>query len=313
VPIPADGRATRVHIAADADGVSIRAARLGLPLVPAEDPAEWPEVPEDMLLGDPMVVRIRRGGGEAGTGEVRYEVTTFEQEVRFMSHRWPEGAPLVAPAGGFGHRRATPDLRRFFSIAAALLEPGDPVGYAPHHSLDPLTYDYDPDVEPGCHVLHVPTIGDMNVPVNTGIAMARAGGALTAAEHRRLIDAWVVEAVEGLDRYTDNQGTGVLIDADDLSDDTDQFADREVPRLDPPLRATHEDDLGGASGMRLPYVRPSGAHGIGPPKPTLPFDVNTYTINVIGRFFELRGAPGSILDERCLADDSCDYILPPPE
>ncbi|MBM4388256.1 MAG: hypothetical protein FJ088_10990, partial [Deltaproteobacteria bacterium] len=36
----------------------------------------------------------------------------------------------------------------------------------------------DPDVKAGANVLVIPTAGDMNVPVNTGIAMARAAGTL---------------------------------------------------------------------------------------------------------------------------------------
>jgi len=308
VPIPVDGAATRVHIAADALGVSERAALLGLP-VKHEEGYEVPEVPAGVLLGDELIVRIR-AGGELEPGEVRREVKTFEHPITFMGATWPEGAKLVAPAGGFGHRRATPDFRRFFSIAAALLEPGDPIGYAPHYSLDPLPADYDTAARPGAHVLHVPTIGDMNVPVNTGIAMARASGALSAAEHRILIDNYVVEGVENLERWKDGAGAGVLLDPDNLSEGTDGF---DVPRLAEPLRATHEDALGGESGLRLPYASPRGSHGFGEPDPTKAFNVGNYSIQMIGRYFQLRGQKGAIVDDRCLADDTCDFIVPPPD
>ena len=308
VPVPIGGGATRAHIAADALGVSERAALLGLPV---KHPEGWQPaaVPPGVLLGDELVVRIRAGGG-AVPGEVRREVRTFEQPVTFMGATWPAGAPLVAPAGGFGHRRATPDFRRFFAIAAALLEPGDPAGYAPHYSLDPLPADYDPGVRPGTHVLHVPTTGDMNVPVNTGIAMARASGALGADEHRRLVDNYVVEAVEALGRWQDDAGNDALLDADVLSEGLDGFG---APRLDPPLRATHVDALGGESGLRLPYASKAGSHGFGEPSPDKPFDVGTYSIHMIGRYFQLRGAKGAIVDDLCLSDATCDFMPRPPE
>ena len=88
-----------------------------------------------------------------------------------------EGTDLIAPAEGYGLQRQTPALRRFLTLAQAALDPGDPVSFAPYYSIKPMT---DPTgaVIPPHAVLTLNTIGDMNVPLNTGIAFARASGAL---------------------------------------------------------------------------------------------------------------------------------------
>lgn len=96
---------------------------------------------------------------------------------RFQGRFYPEGAALVAPAEGFGEIRQTPPLRRFLQLAQMALDPGDPASFAPYYSIKPMT---DPagKVIPPHAVLTLNTIGDMNVPLNAGIAFARATGAL---------------------------------------------------------------------------------------------------------------------------------------
>ena len=65
----------------------------------------------------------------------------------------------------------------------------------------------------------------------------------------------------------------------------------------------------GASALVLPYISARGDHGFYIPQPTLAFDVNTYMINMIGRYFQTQGR---ILDYRmCLEDNTCSYIPPP--
>ena len=88
-----------------------------------------------------------------------------------------EGDPLSAPAEGFGELRQTPALRRFIQLAQAALDPGDPISFAPYYSLKPMP---DPFGNVGAPhaLLTLDTIGDMNVPLNSGIAFARASGAL---------------------------------------------------------------------------------------------------------------------------------------
>jgi hypothetical protein len=96
---------------------------------------------------------------------------------RFQGTFYPQGGTLVAPAEGFGEIRQTPPLRRFLQLAQMALDPGDPASFAPYYSIKPMT---DPDgktIAPHA-VLTLNTIGDMNVPLNAGIAFARATGAL---------------------------------------------------------------------------------------------------------------------------------------
>ncbi len=95
----------------------------------------------------------------------------------FQGQFFGEKSPLSAPAEGYGQIRQTPSLRRFLQLAQMALEPGDPVSFAPYYAIKPMT---DPFGNPiASHaVLTINTIGDMNVPLNSGIAFARASGAL---------------------------------------------------------------------------------------------------------------------------------------
>lgn len=95
----------------------------------------------------------------------------------FQGYFLGEGTALIAPAEGFGLRRQSPELRRFMSLAQAALDPGDPINFAPHYAIQPLTRPDGSPIGPRS-VFTINTIGDMNVPVNTGIAFARATGAL---------------------------------------------------------------------------------------------------------------------------------------
>ena len=97
--------------------------------------------------------------------------------VRFEGHFFGAGTPLVAPAEGLGEIRQTPALRRFLQLAQMALDPGDPVSFAPFYSIKPMTDPFGAVIPPHA-VLTLNTIGDMNVPLNAGIAFARATGAL---------------------------------------------------------------------------------------------------------------------------------------
>ncbi len=95
----------------------------------------------------------------------------------FQGRFYGEGTPLVAPAEGLGLVRQTPALRRFLGLAQAALDPGDPISFAPFYALSPMTDPFGNVIEPhACFTLN--TIGDQNVPLNSGIAFARATGAL---------------------------------------------------------------------------------------------------------------------------------------
>jgi hypothetical protein len=126
-----------------------------------------------------------------------------------------QGAPLTAPAEGFGEIRQTPALRRFMQLAQTALEPGDPISFAPYYSILPMTDPYGAQIAPHA-VVTMNTIGDMNVPLNSGIAFARATGALPflrpdqVAKYPEWVDYATPEALfVSLGNKTPNQ---VLID-----------------------------------------------------------------------------------------------------
>ena len=106
------------------------------------------------------------------TAECKYETCAGFHGVFFG-----QGTPLRSPGEGFGLIRQTPGLRRFISLAQAALEPGDPISFAPYYALKPMTDPFGKIIDPHA-LLTLNTIGDMNVPLNSGIAAARASGAL---------------------------------------------------------------------------------------------------------------------------------------
>ena len=88
-----------------------------------------------------------------------------------------EGSALVSPAEGLGELRQSPSLRRFIQLAQMAVEPGDPISFAPYYAIWPMTDPFGQVIAPHA-LLTLDTIGDMNVPLNSGIAFARASGAL---------------------------------------------------------------------------------------------------------------------------------------
>jgi hypothetical protein len=96
---------------------------------------------------------------------------------KFENHYFAKGDDLVAIADGFGFIRQTPSLRRFMGLAFHIIDPGDPVNYAPYYAIHPFA---DPEGNPQQPkgVLNIVTVGDMNVPLNSGIALGRVAGAL---------------------------------------------------------------------------------------------------------------------------------------
>ena len=95
----------------------------------------------------------------------------------FQGQFFGEESPLSAPAEGYGQIRQTPSLRRFLQLAQMALEPGDPVSFAPYYAIKPMTDPFGNPIDSHA-VLTINTIGDMNVPLNSGISFARASGAL---------------------------------------------------------------------------------------------------------------------------------------
>jgi hypothetical protein len=97
--------------------------------------------------------------------------------TQFQNNYFPSGAPLIAIAEGFGYIRQTPSLRRFMGLASNIVDPGDPVNYAPYYALKPLP-DPNGNPAPPKGVLNIVTVGDMNVPLNSGITLGRVAGAV---------------------------------------------------------------------------------------------------------------------------------------
>ncbi|MFO0550314.1 MAG: hypothetical protein U0271_18110 [Polyangiaceae bacterium] len=95
----------------------------------------------------------------------------------FQGLFYEEGSTLIAPAEGYGQIRQTPSLRRFLQLAQMALDPADPISFAPYYAVKQMTDPFGEPIAPH-GVLTVNTIGDMNVPLNSGIAFARASGAL---------------------------------------------------------------------------------------------------------------------------------------
>ncbi len=314
--VPNDGR-FRIAIPADALTGTERRPLLGLD----DEGVEGPVTVEDpTLIGDPIEIRVYRGA----SAELRSTLNTFEIPVTFQGAIYPEGAPLVAISKGLGLKRNSPSLRRMMGISQMILEGGDPVSYAPHYDV-PLDFDYDEDATPGVNVLVIPTAGDMNVPVNTGIAMARAANMIELyepnpdyagsdlegrSENRALIDTWTVESIECLPRWRNPEGAPVLFDIDDLSDGK---LDWQPPTMQsaygvPPLRvtakATHPQ--GGEHGMRLPLLERRGTHGFQPPNPASTFDIDNYMNTLVYAYFANGGT--EIPDHVCLEDSTCNDV-----
>ena len=152
----------------------------------------------------------------------------------------------------------------------------------------------------------------MIVAVNAEIALARAAGLVNFEDvdprYGMTVDQWLIDrqVVRGLEQpgpWTDGAGNPALFDPDDLDEGLDGYG---VPS-DAPLRATRITDAG-VSGMRMPYVSTTGSHGFGLPDPTLEFDINTFAIHQVARYFQTQGQV--LTDDHCMEDHSCDWLRP---
>ena len=212
--------------------------------------------------GDPLQVTV--------LGAQRRVIDTYEVEARFFGVDYPAGSPLTSPARGYGLTRNTPEFRRMLGLSQLILEPGDPVNYAPHYFKDLLPSRANPDRDTGvvagpANVLVIGTSGDPGVPINTGIALARAAGLVELQKpdpayglpiDQVLIRAGVVEGVPATARFADPAGGvfaalpghlrcdpgadcsgSVLIDPTGYACDAGVCLDGlQAPRLYPPLQ-----------------------------------------------------------------------------
>ena len=297
--IPDDGR-LRLPIAADALSAPEKRALLGMTDEALQNGTTY-TVSDNTLLGDPLVISVYDA-----SEELVAEITAFEEGFVHEGVSYAAGSTLVPINEGLGHTKGSPRARRIGMVFSAILEPGDPVAYAPYYTKRPLEI---LGGEPR-NVIVSPTIGDPIVNISTGIALARAAGWLERAEiddrYGMPVDQWLVDrgVVEGLAHYgpyTCAGGAPCLFDPDDLDNGTDDY---QAPS-DAPLRLTL-DTASGQSGLRLPYVNPTGTHGISMPDPGAGFDISTFTILQIASYFASGGT--QISDDPCLADGSCDWI-----
>jgi hypothetical protein len=222
----------------------------------------------------------------------------FGKKVRFHYRAAPQvfevGDALAPIAEGLGLHRARPEMRRFMNFAQLVLDPGDPAIWAQHYQSGEIRYGDGAVVQTNALVWH--NVGDMNVPVSTGVGIARAAGLLDLTTpiaawggrtvNQALIDGHVLEAVDKIPRYLDGNGVSVPLDPEDLSASATPSAapyagftqaagaapyhvghdGYALPRLSPPLRTYAVTKRGdGYSGIFVPLVDPDGEHD--PPAP----------------------------------------------
>jgi hypothetical protein len=297
MPIPSDGR-VRAPIAADAADAWDKRVLGGMPATgPAE--GEVYEVQGNAGLGDPLRITLYDASG----AELQV-IDRFAADVVHEGLTYRAGSPLVAANAGFGLTKGSPELRRLLDVSSMLLEPGDPIAYAPHWFLDPYPEHGGREKNVLMHV----TIGDPTVPIATGLSLARSAGFLNFTDvdprygttvDRWLIDRHVVEGVTDFSPYAREDGQRVLFDPDDLDDGTDGTG---APS-DAPLRVVRQGSRG-QQGLRIPYTSVNGTHGYFAPAPWEAFDVALFATNQFTHFLRTGGA--EIDDDPCFARLDCD-------
>ena len=319
--------------------------------------ADWPtlSVSSKLPAGSPGAVTVLTPGDGLQieiSGSTTRTINTFGFDTSFYGVTYRAGDPLSAPARGYGRTRNTPELRRLVQIAQTVLEPADPINYAPFYFQNQLAARLGAGPAP---TLVLGTVGDPAVPTSTAIALARAAGMVEMKQpdpaygipiDQVLIESGVVEGVARTQRFASTtfgprvtlEGhvrcdggadcTGdVLVDPSGYSCDaagancTDGLI---APRLNPPLRqqllrpVTLADKTTAFSGLLLPYLSRTGQHGFSSPQPQKLFDMDRFLANLIGRYFETRGH--EVQFDPCQAkepvapdpDPECPWMAPPP-
>jgi len=159
----------RISLAADAPELSV---------------THTPQAPG---LPDKVDVKVTRPGDALRiTVDGGAPIETFGYSTQFVGVKYPKDSPLTAVARGYGERRNSPDFRRLWGLSQLILEPGDPVSYAPHYSKELLAArkDNPANVEPEMQmasrretVIAAPHATCRTIPC----AASLAGRALTAA------------------------------------------------------------------------------------------------------------------------------------
>ncbi|MFL5458604.1 MAG: hypothetical protein ACJ78X_19580 [Myxococcales bacterium] len=293
------------------------------------------------------------------SGSTNRTIDTFGFDSTLNGVTYRTGDPLVAPGRGYGRTRNTPEFRRLVQLAQTVLEPADPINYAPYWFQSQLAgpgnsrVRIDGSLTGPAPTLVVGTVGDPAIPVSSAIALARAAGIVEMNQpdpaygipiDQVLIEAGVVEGAARTQRFAsstfgpradlaghvrcdDPAGCNgpVLVDPSGYSCDaagancTDGF---NAPRLNPPLQqqllkpVKMPDGSTTFSGLLLPYLSPTGQHGFTSPQAGKAFDIDRYLANLIGRYFETKGA--EVRFDRCQAAEpvgqtpECPWMAPPP-
>jgi len=172
----------------------------------------------------------------------------------------------TAPARGMGKMRNTPDHRFFVNLGQIALEAADPINYVRHWFLEPLGGNGRP-LHPAKNLMVANVPGDMFVPINAQMAVARAGGLLGSESNvcdgkpRRLEDCG--QSWEEISRdcdcinmhYVQNDVMVGNYFVNEPRYDLDGFADGVSPECSPrttPL-IDNRDQGAGYSYVRHPY------------------------------------------------------------
>jgi len=200
----------------------------------------WPigKMPSSLKMGDRVVVRnlvngedavrqVASFGKDQGRDMLGFRVNIpadVGDQLLVEIADGETGAPIwqtvVASIGkGYGYQRNSPDLRRMMGLSQMILDPADPANWAPHYFHDPL-----PGMKPKAALINH-TLGDMKVPVGTGLTLARAARILDYAhaedayagdsENEMMVKHWLPEAIPRIHRFAE-QGLGDYFDPDNL-------------------------------------------------------------------------------------------------
>ncbi len=347
----------RFAVPADALSATEKRAPLGM----LDDNSNVPVTVKDpAAIGDPLRITVYRSTSD----QVKEVIDHFDRDVLWQGALFPRGSQMVAVQKGMGYLRQTHDLRKMMSTAAFIIEAADPGAFSNYFFRDSLDFSYEdklpddmghyykvkqPGIDPhrrnthimDTRVMVVSTAGDMNVPVNTEIAMARTTGildifdnikdarlagipdALFKASHKSWPKLGItnpndlmikLHAVDPIDRLY-----GMPPDPDNLSNGHDP--NTQVTRVNPPLRETIPWK-GGFELFRMPYHAEGDRHGFDIPEPDRCkdaktrdhcFDVNFYMTNVVAYWMFTHGDPvdskgNFILDSPCMEHGNCPFF-----
>lgn len=188
---PVDARG-RVMISIPADALTAPEKRNLIGLKDGDrDPVPFSETQK---LGDRLVIRhfkadvvkahtVRDERGEFDVrerldGDPAFTLSHFMWPAEFQGAIYPANATLIALQEGLALDRNSPQYRRFMGLAQSAIGPGDPAIWSEKIGISPLKIDYDRYQGGHTHVLQMPTVGDTQVPTNTGISAARISGNL---------------------------------------------------------------------------------------------------------------------------------------